>query len=114
MSEVQERTRRRSAKPARETGPSLIPIPRRLENPFPPLEVLTEDAIETVLDAAFQILEEGGLEFRSERALDLLQKNGATVDRSTKMVRMGRDMVQHFCCMAPSAFALHSRNPEKV
>lgn len=114
MNLVEPRARRRTNKAPRDTGPDLTPIPRRLENPWAPLEVLSEEAVEQVMDAAFQILEEAGLEFRSPRALDLLARCGAAVDRSTQLVRFGRDMVGHYCSFAPRSFSLHSRNPEKV
>nr|MBA3448184.1 trimethylamine methyltransferase family protein [Pseudaminobacter sp.] len=107
------RTRRRTNKSPRETGPDLTPIPRRLENPWAPLEVLSDDALEQIMDAAYQILEEAGLEFRSPRALDLLAKHGASVDHSTQLVRFGRDIVEHYCSLAPRSFSLHSRNPDK-
>jgi trimethylamine--corrinoid protein Co-methyltransferase len=106
------RVRRRAAKAPRHHGPSLDPIPRRLANPWPPLEVLSEDALQRIMDAAYRILEEAGLEFRSARALDILARNGAVVERSTQIVRFDRDLVKHFCGLAPRIFSLHSRNPE--
>lgn len=108
---LEERSRRRVARPPHETGPSLQPIPRRLENIWAPLEVLTEEALQQIMDAAYRILEEVGLEFRSPRALDLLARNGASVDHDTQLVRLGRETVQHFCSLAPRVFSLHSRNP---
>lgn len=98
---------------ARGTGPSLAPIPRRLENPWAPLEVLTSEALENLMDAAYRILEEGGLEFRSARAQDVLRRAGAVVDGDA-LVRMPRDLVEHFCALAPATFTLHSRNPDKA
>ena len=53
--------------------PSLAPIPRRQKNPWAPLEVLTPEALENLMDAAYRILEEGGLEFRSDRARDVFR-----------------------------------------
>lgn len=116
--DVQEETetrrgRRRGHAGPRVLGPSLAPVPRRLETPWAPIEVLSGEALEAILDAAHRILEEGGVEFRSPRALDLLRRAGAAVGDGA-MVRMGRDMVRHFCAMAPRAFTLHSRNPDKA
>ena len=108
---MNERARRRGGA-HRKLTPSLAPIPRRLRNPWKPLESLTEEALENILDAAYRILEEGGMEFRSARALDTLARAGLKVDGDTP-VRMGRDLVRHYCAMAPSSFTLHSRNPDK-
>ena len=109
---TETRVRRRGVRAPRDQGPSLEPIPRRLANPWPPLQVLSEDAVEKVLDAAYRIVKEAGLEFRSARALDILARNGADVDRSTQLVRLDRDLVEHFCRLAPRVFSLHSRNPD--
>jgi trimethylamine--corrinoid protein Co-methyltransferase len=69
--------------------------------------------LENILDAAFRILEEGGIEFRSARALDYLRLAGASVDPDG-IVRMDRGLVQHFVGLAPREFALYSRNPAKT
>ena len=106
------RMRRRGHAAPRSTGPSLIPLPRRLENPFEPLKSLSDEALSKVMAAAYRILDEGGIEFRSPRALDLLRRNGARVGEDA-MVRLDPEMVRHFCAMAPQSFTLHSRNPAK-
>jgi trimethylamine--corrinoid protein Co-methyltransferase len=108
-----ERGRRRGHGTPRSTGPSLAPLPRRIENPWAPVPSLTEEAVENVLDAAYRILEEGGIEFRSARALDRLRLAGASVGEDG-LVRLGRDLVQHFMGLAPREFTLHSRNPAKA
>lgn len=105
--------RRRASKHTRDPGPPMSPIPRRLTNPFPPLEVLSEEAIEAILSSAYDILERGGIEFRSDRALDLLKKCGADVNRETQLVRMDRSLIQHYVGLAPASFHLYSRNPDK-
>ncbi len=104
---------RRKAHTVRSTGPSLTPIARRLENPWAPLTALTEEAVENLMTAAYRILAEGGIEFRSARALDILRRAGLKVD-GDHPVRLPRDLVAYYCAMAPHSFALHSRNPEKT
>ncbi len=42
------------------------------------------------------MLEELGLEFMSEEALDILEKNGAEVDRKSGMVKIGREIIRKF------------------
>ncbi|MBC7737529.1 MAG: trimethylamine methyltransferase family protein, partial [Candidatus Saccharibacteria bacterium] len=104
------RSRRRGHAAPRNTGPSLIPLPRRLENPFAPLKSLSDEALSQIIAAAYRILDEGGIEFRSRSALDLMRRNGARVTDDA-MVRLDPDLVRHFCAMAPQTFTLHSRNP---
>ena len=105
------RRRERSRAP-RSTGPSLAPIPR-LENPWAPLELLTGEQVERILEAAFQVLEEAGLEIRSAAARAAYARAGALVDESTQMVRLGRELVEEQLKTTPERFVLHARNPER-
>jgi trimethylamine--corrinoid protein Co-methyltransferase len=104
--------RRERTRPQRATGPSLAPLPR-LENRFPPIEVLTAEQVERILEAAFQVLEEGGLEIRSAAAREAFRAAGALVDEDTQMVRLGRDLVTAHLAKAPERFVLHARNPAR-
>ena len=67
--------------------------------------------MERILVAAFQVLEEAGLEIRSPAAREAYRRAGALVDESTQMVRLGRDMVEAHLADAPERFVLHARNP---
>ena len=84
-----------------------------VENPWPPLDILTPEGLQRIVDGSFTVLEEMGLEFRSPRALALLKQNGAIVEEASQMVRMGRDLVTHFVGLAPEAFPVHARRPER-
>ena len=87
---------------------------RQWRNPLPPLELLDGDSLDRIENTAFRVLEELGLEFMSNDAVAILERNGATVvDRSTGLVRIGRDIVKEFVAKAPSQFTLHSRNPAR-
>ena len=48
-----------------------------VDNPYPPLDILTPDGLARIVDRAYRLLEEGGLEFRSARALAILKGHGA-------------------------------------
>jgi len=105
------RRRERSRAP-RSTGPSLAPIPR-LKNPWAPLELLTGEQVERILEAAFQVLQEAGLEIRSAAARAVYARAGALVDESTQLVRLGRELVEAQLKTTPERFVLHARNPER-
>src|SRR5450432_62393 len=96
----------------RSTGPSLAPIPR-LVNHWAPLEVLTAEQVERILEAAYRILEEAGLEIRSAAARAIYRRGGASVDEDTQTVRLGRDLVRAQLATAPEHFVLHARNPDR-
>src|SRR5450631_342950 len=113
MSEARPSSRRREGGRApRSTGPSLAPLPR-LANRWPPLEILSAEQVERILMAAFQVLEEAGLEIRSPEARAVYRSAGALVDEETQMVRLGRDIVEAHLAHAPERFVLHARNPDR-
>lgn len=110
MTERLSPRRRERAKPH---AAAELPRLPRLRNPWPPVEIFTAAQIERIVAAAFTILEEMGLEIRSQAARDVFRKAGALVDDETQIVRIGADIVRHFAAMAPERFVLHARNPER-
>jgi len=113
MTEAPAPSRRRErARHVRSTGPSLTPLPR-LENHWPPLEILTAEQVERIVEAAYRILQESGLEIRSAAAREIYRRGGAVVDEATQMVRLGREVVEAHVQRAPQRFVLHARNPDR-
>jgi trimethylamine---corrinoid protein Co-methyltransferase len=82
-----------------------------VSNPFAPLEVLSADHVETVLDAALTILENSGFRFLQEESRQLLRRAGADISNGDGMVRLDRELVKAKCAEAPSEFGLRARNP---
>ena len=93
-------------------GPSLAALPR-LTVPWAPLEILTAEQVERILQAAFRVLEEAGLEIRSPAARAIYRRGGALVDEATQMVRIGRDIVTAELRHAPERFVLRARNQSR-
>ena len=112
MSEQQDRGRRRARPERSRAPPRHAPLPP-LDNPLPPVEILDAGAIHRIVEAAYRLIEEAGLEFRSARALAILKANGADVDEATRMVRIGREVIGHFVALAPAKIPLYARNPER-
>ena len=86
---------------------------RTLTNPYRPVEILSADQIETIHQASLRILSEVGLEVLGDRAIDLLARAGAQVDRTSRRVRLDPAMVEETIISAPSEFRLHARNPAR-
>jgi trimethylamine--corrinoid protein Co-methyltransferase len=107
-------TRRRARSHAARTTDFVLP-PRlpRLENPFPPVEMLRRDDVERIVEAAHTIVERGGVEFLSPSARAVLGAAGCDVDAASGLVRLPRRLVQAACATAPERFVLHARNPER-
>jgi trimethylamine---corrinoid protein Co-methyltransferase len=101
--------RRERGRAARSTGPQLTPL-ARLANPWAPLEILSAEQVEGILSAAFRVLEEAGLEIRSDAARAVYRRAGASTDEASQIVRLGRDLVDAQLAHAPERFVLHARN----
>jgi trimethylamine--corrinoid protein Co-methyltransferase len=98
----------------RRGGGGIPQLPfRTLTNPFTPLEVLSADHVEDIHQASLRILAEVGVEVLGDRAIDRLAAAGATVDRSTRRVRLDPGLVEGAIASAPAEFTLHARNPER-
>jgi len=78
----------------RDGGGRRQPPWRRLVNPYRPLEILSSDEVEAIHRESLRILEELGIEFLHDGALDLLAKAGTRIDRSSKLVRFDRFMIE--------------------
>ncbi|WP_118135761.1 trimethylamine methyltransferase family protein [Oceanicella sp. SM1341] len=102
-------TDRRAAATALRQSPWSLP--EILDSPTTPL---TEEGVRAIDDAAMRILEEIGILFLHDGALDVLARAGATVDRDSRSVRMDREMVRAHIALAPSAFTITPRNPERA
>lgn len=112
MTEHEDKGRRRPRPQRARSAGAFEPL-APLDNPWPPVEVLDAEGVERIVEAAFRLIEEAGLEFRSPRVLAIFKGNGAIVDDETQIVRMGREVVRHFVAMAPATIPLHARNPKR-
>ena len=61
-----------------------------LQNPISPTEWCSADQLDQIHDATMRILENVGLDFMEEEALDLWEKAGAKVDRQAQHVWIDR------------------------
>ncbi|WP_299691105.1 trimethylamine methyltransferase family protein [uncultured Tateyamaria sp.] len=77
----------------------------------PPVEPVSAEGVAAIHDGAMRILEEIGIEFLNEEALEILRGAGCTIDGAN--VRMGRDFVMEMVAKAPSSFTLTPRNPAR-
>ncbi|MEM9969928.1 MAG: trimethylamine methyltransferase family protein [Pseudomonadota bacterium] len=90
----QRRGERRRDGPAREVDY------RRLRNPFPPMNVFTEDRVAAIHEASLTVLEDLGIRVLLPAARDHFVAGGATL-KSGDMVHVGREMVEAALASAP-------------
>jgi trimethylamine--corrinoid protein Co-methyltransferase len=83
-----------------------------VRNPFSPVETLSADQVESILDAALTILESQGFRFLQAESRQLLKAAGADTGAADGMVRLDRGLVTEKLAQAPAAFGLRARNPD--
>ncbi|SLN16098.1 Trimethylamine methyltransferase (MTTB) [Pseudoruegeria aquimaris] len=83
------------------------PAPRRdvnyrtLRNPFPPMNLFTQDRVEAMHAAALEVLERLGIKVLLPEARALFKAGGARIAPDGEMVHIGREMVEAALASAP-------------
>ena len=86
---------------------------RVVENPFAPVEVLDEEQVSRIIDAALTILETTGFRFLDQEGRALLEQSGAVAAGKNDMLRLDRQLVMEKVALAPDTFGLRARNPAR-
>lgn len=90
----------------------LLDIPfANIRNSRPPYDWLDPDALERIQNASLDILENIGIDFLDDEALDIWQQAGAKMDRQARHVWPDRELVLAAVARAPSSFRWRARNP---
>ena len=109
-----KRKRRTSRANRRSQTPAAIlrALPfRLLRNPLPPLTFVGPEQIDQIHQASMHILENVGLDFFDEEALQILENAGARVDHKQRHVWLDRGLVMEAVAQAPVSFTWRARNP---
>ncbi|MBT8460086.1 MAG: trimethylamine methyltransferase family protein, partial [Boseongicola sp.] len=85
---------------------------RNLKNPFPPMKVFSDDRIEAMHEAAFDVLENLGIRVLLPDARDHFTRGGAIL-KNGDMIHIGRDMVRAALASAPKSIHAHGATPER-
>lgn len=75
-------------------------------------DLLTQDQVERVHEAALEILEQVGLLVRNEKARLYLKKHGCQFDADSEIVRFPRRIVEEFRQLFPAKFTFYGRDPK--
>jgi len=84
---------------------------RSVVNPYAPVEILDAEQIETIVQAALNVLETQGMRFLDAGSRKTLRRAGADVDDASLMVRFDAGLVREKLALAPARFNLRARNP---
>jgi len=102
-----------SRRSTRNRGIAQLPF-APLSNPYPPLEIVSADQLETIHRASLKILRDIGLRVESPTALRLLTDLRADVDHANRHVRFDPALIEEVMRGLPSEFTIHARNPAKT
>ena len=76
----------------------------------PLLELLTSESMMTIIEKAYDLLQDPGFFLYSKTGLEILADRGATVDFYKHQVRVKSDIIHQALSTAPSAFILYDQN----
>ncbi len=82
-------------------------------NPYPPLEVLSQDHLETIHRTSLNVLRDTGIKFLSDDARNILRSHGADVDEPDQMVRFDPDLVESLLTRTTGSFTIKARNRDR-
>ncbi|MEI9425871.1 trimethylamine methyltransferase family protein, partial [Mesorhizobium sp. Cs1299R1N1] len=83
-----------------------------LDRGIPYMDLLCQEDLLRLHDQSMQILEEIGIEFRDDEAIEYWREAGA--DITGQRVRIDRNLLLELVAKAPEAFTVHARNPAKT
>lgn len=74
-------------------------------------QLLSESEKERIHQETIQILSRAGVLYHSDKALNLLERNGARVDREKRIAYIPEELIRQALETAPKGFVLGARNP---
>lgn len=101
--------RRRTRRSASAAAPPTRQVDyRTLRNPFPVMNVFSEDRIDAMHETALDVLEDLGIKILLPKARALFKAAGARVDDSSEMVNIGREIVTAALETAPTSIPVRA------
>ena len=83
---------------------------KSITNPRLSLEILTPDDVRKIHTSTLNIIEDVGVKFPSQLALDIWEANGASVDRNTSVVKVPGHVIEEALKNAPPVYTLAGRD----
>jgi trimethylamine--corrinoid protein Co-methyltransferase len=80
---------------------------------FKPIDLLTDEEVESIHRGALYVLAKTGMRVEHERALKVYAAGGCQVDFEEKRVRFPAGLVEECLRTVPSSYVLRARNPDQ-
>lgn len=84
--------------------------PKSVTNPRLKLQVFYPEDVQRIHTATLDIIESVGVRFPSQRALEIWEAHGASVDRETKIVRVKGHLIEEALKSCPSVYSPAARD----
>jgi trimethylamine--corrinoid protein Co-methyltransferase len=84
---------------------------KSITNPRLGLNILSAEDVQRIHTATLDVIEGVGVRFPSQKALDIWEANGATVDRETTIVKVPGQVIEDALEKAPPVYTLAARDP---
>ena len=96
----------------RRTTETVRQLPwQEVRNNWSPVDVLSEDEVEAIVDAALTILQTQGFKFLDDESRRIVEAAGAEPANEIGMTRFDRNLVIERIASIPECFSLRARNP---
>jgi len=86
---------------------------KSVTNPRLSLGILSPEDIQRIHTATLDVIENVGVRFPSQKALDIWEDNGATVDRERMIVKAPGSLIEGALKKAPPTYPLAARDPSQ-
>ncbi len=84
---------------------------RQLKNPFKPVDIVSEDELESIHLASMEVLRDIGIEVLHNGARKIMKDAGADVRDGSQLVHFDPDLILETIATCPSEIKIHARNP---
>jgi trimethylamine--corrinoid protein Co-methyltransferase len=85
-------------------------LPHYLDDP---IEAVSAEVLDHIHETSLKVLEEIGILFLNEDAIDVLQGLGCDIDKDTQNVRFDREHITNALATTPALFTMTPRNPQR-
>ena len=83
---------------------------KSIHDPRLNLDILKPEDVQRIHEATLQVIENTGIRFPSEKALDIWEKHGATVNRHSMVVKAPKELIEETIKLCPPDYTLAARD----
>lgn len=86
---------------------------KSISNPKLKLEILSPEDVRLIHEATLNVIDQVGIRFPSQKAIDIWESHGARVDHKNMIVKVAPEIITNALECAPPIYPLAARTPEQ-